>query len=156
MLLRCRSSSPFEKPSFSGCFDTSVLHDFGLQYVLAILLVKGTVLDIIFVACVAIMFIAVIHVFLPSEAVMGEFLEDQFPYLLAVPIGAYAAIAAVKAWIIERLLEKREESKLKKITWDFGEPLKKFYGRKTNLVLWIISITQSILIFFGYSLLTLF
>ncbi|MHA1683750.1 MAG: hypothetical protein ACTSUE_22620 [Promethearchaeota archaeon] len=128
----------------------------GLQYILAAALIKGTVIDLGFIAGVATLFIWVIHISLPANDVMGEFIKDMAPYLFGAPIVVYLAIAAIKAYFIERRMESNEHKRMARFTWDYGEKIKKFYGRKTNLVLWILAVTQSFLAFFGYSILTLF
>ncbi|MBD3185437.1 hypothetical protein GF325_01305 [Candidatus Bathyarchaeota archaeon] len=127
----------------------------GMQYILIVLLHGGTILDVAFISVVSGIMIVFLHVIIPSEVVMGELLEDGLVFLLAIPAGIYAVISLVKVLLIDPRRLDQGESRGSWLSWDASEKLKKIYTRWLTVIFWVLTTFQSMLAFYGYSLLTL-
>ena len=126
----------------------------GIQYVVVPLLRKGNWLDIGYLVVVVIVVQVFYRWWVPLDDVMGPRLEEGLPVLLGVLIGIYVLIGEVK-FALYGDHAGRDAPKLQ-YKWDIGKKIRHVYNRKVNVVLWILTVAQSIMSFMGYSIITIF
>lgn len=122
----------------------------GVEYIVAGLLKRGNWISIVYVACVAAALLVVFHVLLPGDPVMGQTLENGLPALLGILVGGGVLVAGIEAWRVARRPDRKWRG-----SWDASPVVDRVFTKWTNLVLWALAVAHGILIFSGYSLLTL-
>jgi len=122
----------------------------GLAYIIVPLFSKGNLLDIIFCGAAVTTVLVFLHWWIPSHAVMGPVLEGGLPILIGVLIGAYVPVFLLK--------NKQKEEGIKnwrKNFWDIRKQLHQGFSRTLHFIFWVLAVVQSMLAFYGYSILTL-
>ena len=80
--------------------------------------------------------------------------EDQLneQVMIFALIGVYMLISVIKITIEQK--KSRAEEELEYL-WDIRKQLRHVFNMRINVIFWILAVVQSMLIFYGYSLLTL-
>ncbi len=130
-----------------------VLLFLGLAYVIVPLFSRGNLLDMIFCGAAVTGVLVFLHWWIPSIAVMGPKMEVGFPIIVSVLIGAYVLVFMFKKPHQQKVETKENETEF---FWDIQKELRYVFNRKVHFIFWILAVVQSMLAFYGYSILTLF
>jgi len=122
----------------------------GFYYLVRSMFAHGRVVNIAFVICVSVVVGLFLHWWVPQFEVMGVPLESY----LVIIIAAFV-IAIIALNIILNVLARRESNSiLVRSLWDIETPLRKVYRPTVHVILWGLAVSQGILTYLGYSLLS--
>ena len=123
----------------------------GLGYIMVSLFSRGNVLDIVFCGAATTSVLVFLHWWVPIDAVMGARLEGGLPILIGVLVGVYVLISLFKKTNGQK---KEKIEKGSNPLWDIRTQARYVFNRKIHLIFWILAVVQSMLAFYGYSILT--
>ncbi len=124
----------------------------GLEYIIFTLFRRGNLLDILFCGISVATILVFLHWWVPLDALMADKFKEDFPIMIFALIGVYVLISIIKITIEQK--KSRTEKEMEHL-WDIRKQLSHVFNMKINVVFWILAVVQSMLIFYGYSLLTL-
>jgi len=125
----------------------------GLEYIIFTLFRRGNLLDILFCGIAVATIVVFLHWWVPLDALMGSKLKKDLPMIIGVLFGVYMLISVIKITIKQKKSRAEEEIKY---LWDIRKQLRYVYNRKINILFWLLAVVQSMLMFYGYSIFTLF
>ena len=128
-----------------------LIHICALGYIMVSLFSRGNVLDIIFCGAATTSVLVFLHWWVPIDDVMGIRLEGGLPVLIGVLVGVYVLISLFKKTNGQK---KEKVEKGSNPLWDIRIQARYVFNRKTHIIFWILAVVQSMLAFFGYSILT--
>lgn len=135
----------------------------GVEYVVVGVFRRGALVDLVYLAGAAVALPVFVHGVVSREAVMGPHMEGGLPVLLAVLVAGVLAIAGLKvAWASRPAAKSKRGDKPVDETlpkwlggyWDASGALRRVFNRPANYIAWLLVTAQSMLSFFGYSLLS--
>jgi hypothetical protein len=123
----------------------------GLAYIITPLFKRGSIFDIVYCGVAITSILTFLHWWVPGDDVMSLRLEGGLPILLGILVGLYALIYLLKKQPSIGTPEKEISS-----LWDIKNQLDHIFNRTTYLIFWLLAVVQSMLAFFGFSILSLF
>ena len=132
----------------------------GIEYIwVSMFSEKFNWINLIYVIAVFITYEVIMRWYVPAIEVMSLRLSIVFLPLVLVSIGVYWLISIARlvySIVIDRRDEKIENTEVERRSefWQLNPIEKKIFSRWLNIVVWILSVIQAMLVFNGYSLLS--